>query len=311
MALRKADGSGATAKPEVSTEEINDKMAEATETGADEPQQYDESMEAAQPELNSKPAAPAQKKEEAKKEEAKPEEAKVAIRQDTSLSTDVRDLTSLIALKNNIDPSEFGYGDIPRIVASNGLIFGPEKVKLGSYIDVQVLSYSERFMASPGSDDDAAKSLVRASYDGKTLAHGGTDNGRDIDEYIDSLRKGFKYIDDEGKEKTVPPYPKAAKKEYFDVFCLLIGAEKADVAEDLAMEGMLNISLSPQSKGKFSAYAKQLVLTVKRGLIAPEKAWIVRFKATVKSANGKDFTLLVPFAPPKEVSDKAEIISLG
>ena len=177
------------------------------------------------------------------------------------------------------------------------MIYGPDKMKLGTWIDVQVLSHSSRWMISPGSDDDDASSLVRASYDGETILHNGEDNGKAIDEYLKELKEAG--------------YDKAVVKEYADIFCLLIGAENTDNGTLLAQEGMLNISLSPMSKGKFNAYAKQLKLTVMRGAIAAEKAQIVRFKTSLKSANNRDFTLLVPTTPPREVSDAAFLVDLS
>jgi hypothetical protein len=174
------------------------------------------------------------------------------------------------------------------------MIFGPDKMRLGTFIDVQLLSYSSRWMVSPGSDDEEARENVRASYDGQTISHSGEDDGMPIEDYLDRLREKF---------------PKAAVKEYIDVFCLMVNADERMSGELLKQEGILNISLSPRSKGKFLAYVKQIKLTVMRGLIAPEKATIVRFKTQVKTGD-RDFTILVPSAPPRDISDVAEVIEL-
>jgi len=258
--------------------------------------------ETAAPKEDTAPAEPEKGEEEpaAPKEKAEPKEkaAPPATRkpQQAGALATAKDTASLVALKDQIDPTEFGYGDVPRIVANNNMIYGPDKMKLGTWIDVQVLSHSQRWMVSPGSDDDEAASLVRASYDGETILHNGEDNGKLVADYIEELKEAG--------------YDKAAVKEYLDIFCLLLDAENHDNAELLAQEGMLNISLSPQSKGKYNAYAKQIKLTVMRGLISPDKTSVVRFKTSLKSANNRDFTLLVPVVPPKEVSDAAVIIGL-
>lgn len=219
----------------------------------------------------------------------------LATRKQAGAMANVTDSVSLVKYEAAIDPTDFGYGDIPRIVANNNMIFGPDKMRLGTYIDVQVLSYTPRWMVSPGSDDDAARELVRASYDGETILHAGEDNGRDLKEYLEELKQSG--------------YPKAALKEYVDVFCLLVNTENQDQGALLQQEGMLNISLSPQSKGKFMAYVKQIKLTVMRGLVAPEKASIVRFKTQLKTGD-RDFTLLVAGVPPREISDAAPVIEL-
>ena len=245
------------------------------------------------------------------KSEAKPAEKKLALRQDAGALATTEEFASLVELKDAMDPADFSYGDLPRIVATQGALVGTDKLNLGTWIDVQVLSFSERVMISPGSDEKTAKEHVRASYDGKTITHSGADNGRDVDEYLQALKDGFMGTDADGKTKQIGPYPKAAKKDYYDIFGLFLAAEKADNGELMAQEGIVDLSMSPQSKGKFNAYAKQLKLTVLRGLISPEKARIVRFTAVPKNSNDRDFTLMVPKAPPREVSDSYEVIDLS
>ncbi len=277
----------------------------APESPAPPPPEEEKAAPAAKPEPEPKAEAKPEPKAEpapATKPEPKADPAPaaatantLAIRKQAGVMANVNDSVSLVKYEAAIDPTDFGYGDIPRIVANNNMIFGPDKMRLGTFIDVQVLSYTPRWMVSPGSDDDAARELVRASYDGKTILHAGEDNGLDVAEYLDAL-----------KEKG---YPKAALKEYIDVFCLLVNAENQNEGMLLQQEGMLNISLSPQSKGKFMAYVKQIKLTVMRGLVAPEKASIVRFKTQLKTGD-RDFTLLVAGVPPREISDAAPVIEL-
>lgn len=253
--------------------------------------------------------AAAAKTKAKKKAPAKPADKQVMTRESTAVSTDVQEIKSIVAIKDALSQDEFEYGDLPRIVANNNMIYGPDRLKLGSFIDVQVLSYSDRITISPGSDEDDAKQFVRVSYDGVTIHHAGDDHGRDVEEYIGWLKTSDTYYV-EGEEKSKDLFPRAARKPYIDVFCFLIDGENEDNVEELSIEGIVQVSLSPMSKGKFNAYAKQLILTVKRGLVSPEKSRIVRFRTVVKSSGTRDFTLLVPGASPKEVSDNYEPIDL-
>ena len=173
------------------------------------------------------------------------------------------------------------WGVLPRLVATQGQLRDGDKNRYGEHVIFSLLSYRDYWVVSPGDDSQEAKEYVRYSDDGVTL----TDDGRDVNEYLNELR-------------VVHGYEKAAKKQYTSLIGIL---EEADAPKEKAEDNigqMVEVSLSPQSRKSFQAYLLQRTVQVARGSASAEGADRLKLVAEAKSANGKDFTLVKVTAAP-------------
>lgn len=182
--------------------------------------------------------------------------------------------TILADIENALPAVEFGV--LPRLVGSNGQVMDGDKKLFGDSIKLTLVSWNKNFVISPGDDSDEAKALVRYSRDGVTI----DDTGESVVEYLKNLRE-------------VEQYPDANVKEY----CELVGIlnEAAKPCEHVG--GMVQISLSPQSRKSFEGYRLQQSVKVRLGQAAPEGQENIVIRAEVKSMGNNTFTLL-------KVSDK-------
>lgn len=179
-------------------------------------------------------------------------------------SNGLPDMPSLASLENALDPVDFG-NLFPRVVGSNGAVVLNGKKSLGEYIDVQVLSTSDRWMVTPDAEqsDKKAKKLCRASYDGKTIP--GWDGGDPID------------IEDWKKEIEDAGYAVNPVGKYKDIFCSVFNADKnADIAEEA---GIVQVSVSPSAVKGLRAFIMQTKLKVARGQMLKSHQNCIRIKA--------------------------------
>lgn len=167
------------------------------------------------------------------------------------------------------------FGVLPRLVGTNGLILDADKLPLGDEIKIQLVSWNHEWVLSPNDKDPEAKDLVRFSKDGLTVS----DTGQSCTEYIDFLVK-------EG-------YEKAGMKQYVQLIGILMEAKKPTAH----LDGMVVISLSPQSRKLFEGFGIQQGVRVRMGKVAAEGQDVVIVRAVVKSKGSDTFTLL-------QVSDK-------
>jgi hypothetical protein len=207
-------------------------------------------------------AAPSQEQVDAA---AKATGTALAAAKSTAVAVTGKVVTALAEYKDQIPRLDFGV--LPRLVGSNGNLMDPDKKLLGSKIKLQLVSFNDEFVVSPGDDSDEAKEAVRYSADGKVLD--GT--GESVDEYLKQLRE-------------VDGYEKAAVKQYCHLVGILLEAEK-DPSN--LVNQMVLVSLSPQSRNSFEGHKLQLAVKLRlaqvNGTQAPTGLDILTITAEVKT----------------------------
>jgi hypothetical protein len=215
---------------------------------------------------------------------AAPEAAKAAQRQlvaasSQALASPLKSVqTTLEGLKDVIGGSDLeamGIGVFPRItVGLDG--FSIDKSKdLGKQIKVEVLSWNYVWLVTTGEQNDSeANKLIRTSYDGVNLKNG---EGL-VTDYVAHLKS--------------EEYDKATCKQYVEIYAnLLSSEEKGDV--DPENQAIHQISVSPQSVGKWAAYQLEtkmrklkgiadsniVVLNAEKKILGPNKFGIINFAA--------------------------------
>lgn len=163
------------------------------------------------------------------------------------------------------------FGVLPRLVGSNGNIMDKDSRVLGAAVELQLVSWNDTFVVSPGTDNDEADELVRYSRDGKTIE--GT--GESVDAYLKKLRE-------------VDGYDKANVKHYVELIGILTAADKPSDH----VGNMVQVSLSPQSRKTWDGYQLQESVKVAQGRRSAEGIDQIVVRAEVKTVNGKTFTLL-------------------
>ncbi len=190
-------------------------------------------------------------------------------------------------LKNAMDPELYG-SCFPRIVGSNGNLIC-DKLILGTFIDVQVLSFSDRWMIVPVSDpkDKEARKFCRASYDGKTIPDRDGGQSMLIEEYTEEMSRFYKEF-------------KISK--YMDVFAVIFNADKNKEAGERL--GTVQISVSPTAIKPFLAYLAQCRMNVGRGLFLPSHSNFMRIEADLVTGDKDNWTVLKPsYVPIDEVKN--------
>lgn len=129
----------------------------------------------------------------------------------------------------------FGPGAFPKITADlGGAVM--DKEELGKSFVIALVSYNDRWLITPGSDDDEAKEFLKTSYDGTTI----DDLNETAQEYVARLKS------EEG-------FSKASIRRYVDLWGILQSTElKGVLPED--DQNMVHIQLSPQSVAKWAAF---------------------------------------------------------
>jgi hypothetical protein len=183
---------------------------------------------------------------------------------------------ALTSLENAYDPEEFG-NVFPRLVGANGAIcVSGDTLNFGEFIDVQVLSHSDRWMVTPDADakDKQAKKFCRASYDGKTIPDRDGGPSVTIEDYIASV-DGYEFN----------PVSK-----YKDIFALVFNSHKN--AEEAAEKGIVQISVSPSVLKDLRAFMMQTKLAVMTKRMLPSHQNCLRIRAEAKSNDNGNYTVL-------------------
>ena len=202
--------------------------------------------------------------QESRPEETEPQEApkeapnetptkEVAVKESSEVVIHTTDMPSIESLKDSLDARDFG-NLFPRIVGSNSMLIckkGTEQKSLGTFIDVQVISTSARWMVTPKSEpgDKKAQKLCRASYDGKVIPGWDGEPDMPIEEWIQEIKNAG--------------YPPNNVSKYTDIFCSIFNAEKeAKYAEEV---GIVQVSVSPTAVKTLRAFTIQTPLMIARG----------------------------------------------
>lgn len=191
---------------------------------------------------------------------------------------------SIASLRNALDPEVYG-NSFPRLVGSNGSLIN-EQLILGGWIDIQVVSYSDRWMITPVADpkDTEARKYCRASYDGENIPDRDGGEPTPITDYTSDFPGGYK------EWKT---------SKYMDIFGVIFGSEKNTPAG--AKLGMVQISFSPTALKKLNAFIVQSRMNVSRGLLLKSHANFMRIAAEIIIGKTNTWTVLNPDFVPAEV----------
>lgn len=177
--------------------------------------------------------------------------------------------------ENVFDPGSLDFNTFPRVTVGLDGFSDDTGRDLGKTIKIEVMSYNARFVASPGTDDEAAKKLVRYSLDGKTIDSSGDDNGMSVHEYIREL-------------KEVHGMKDAALKEYQAIYGFLTYANDADIApEDFEI---IALQVPPQSRALFTRHQMTHGIKVQRGTVQPSD--IVVCRQSKQKGGNKTFALI-------------------
>lgn len=143
---------------------------------------------------------------------------------------------ALQEFENSIDTDSvrgLGVGSLPKVIVSRaGFELNDETI--GNTVDIEMLSYNNRYVITPGEDGDAATSAIRISYDMQTVEN----EACTPHEYLEQLREdGF---------------TKASIKTYIDIWAILVAKDGVEIPED--ERPMVQVQLSPQTVKSFKAY---------------------------------------------------------
>ena len=189
----------------------------------------------------------------------------------TPSSEDIKAVTSL---KN---AHEVQYDSLTNITATQGRFADRDSnTNMGSEIVFELLSYQDQTVVTPN-DNAAPKDLVRYSADGVTCS-----DGTPCVQHLADLKE--------------LGYTKARINSRYILVGSVNTAEKTDKFDGQLMQ----IDLSPKSKGQFDRYLIQSAFDLSRGKITGEQAKVLTLTAEVAyNADKKDYTL-VKFATYKE-----------
>lgn len=165
------------------------------------------------------------------------------------------------------------YDTLRSLKLSNGNIVDNQTNKpLGDTVGLELLSYQDQWVISPGVDGDDGKEYVRYSDDGVT-----TSKGEDCKEYLERMVNG--------------PFPEAkmSKRTVIAGSLFDIGTKGAkDLAE--LQDELVQISLAPTSKAGFDRYMMGQAFKIGKKLISAAGATRIRITAEPVSRNKKDWT---------------------
>lgn len=161
------------------------------------------------------------------------------------------------------------YNTLAQLMATNGNFMAKEDgAMLGDKIVLQLMSFQDNWVVSPGSDTDEAKKLVRYSNDGIN-----TKDGEDIAQYIADLKAA------------------GYNKAYLSKRVIIVGA-LVDAGKLPAMvDTLVQIDVAPNSKALFDRYTIQSAFDVGRGKVTKEQAGKIQLTAKVtKNGAGQIYT---------------------
>jgi hypothetical protein len=205
-------------------------------------------------------------------EEAKPSASReVATPTGTQVAKARPMINPLEPLKNAF-PVE--WDTLRNLVITNGNVMDKTTSKaLGDTIGLELLSFQDQWVVSPGVDGDEAKEFVRYSDDGVT-----TTQGEDMKEYLAHL-KASGYEEAKISERMV------ICGSVFD-----IGVKGAKDLKEL-QDALVQISLPPTSKATFKRYQMDQAFKIGKGFIEAKGAERVRIECDVVTKGQMSWTV--------------------
>jgi len=164
------------------------------------------------------------------------------------------------------DAVEIEFGEIPKLVGSNGQIMDKDDRQLGDTVTVQIVSWSSNFVVSPGIDS-APKEVVKYSRDGISV----NESGEAVAACLAKMQE---------------TYPTAKVKEYTSLAGILIESGK----ESPHKGNLVEVSLSPTSRKLFSGFRKQQTMKIRMGLTPV--SYVLKLSTAIKSKGSDKYTVI-------------------
>ena len=198
-----------------------------------------------------------------------------------------RALTSATVMKQNVlsglkDAFHISFDAVPRVKAEQGdlLLVDPE-VSLGTHVVLEVVSYQDRWVASPG-DNKAPIELVKFSDNEHTA-----DDGTNLDEHVRNLH-------DMG-------YSKAKKQQRLVVVGELIAVKSTEESAQDLIGSLVQIDLPDSGRRSFQGHMLQVSFKVAKGRLASDQAAKMQFTATKeRSKQGDAYTKITVSLPAEK-----------
>lgn len=158
-------------------------------------------------------------------------------------------------------------------ITNGNMVDNQTNKPLGDTVGLELLSYQDQWVVSPGVDGDEGKEHVRYSHDGVT-----TSKGDDVKTYLAQL--------------LASGYPKAAvSKRTVIAGSLFDIGEKGRKALPELQDSLVQISLAPTTKSSFDRYTMDQAFKIGKGLIAADGAVRVKIECVPASKGDKDWTI--------------------
>lgn len=183
-------------------------------------------------------------------------------------------INPLEALKDRIPVA---YGSVKAIMVTNGNVALKDgKELLGPYVGLEILSWQDQWVCSPGgeSNDEESLQYLKFSDDGKIERESGEPLANFVQLAIDAGYEKAKIV-----HRTILVgglvYPGKDKK----------GNLMTELENEVVM-----IDLAPLSRANFLGYQASAAYKVNKGLITAEQATVVKLSAKVKSKGSNNWT---------------------
>jgi hypothetical protein len=185
------------------------------------------------------------------------------------------------------DGPPYAFNTFPRFSGSQGVLTTQDgKQVLGDSCVIELMSFNDLYMVSPGEKSKESTEYVKYSNDGVTI----NETGESLAEYLAELRQDF---------------PKAAKKQYTSLWGVVLKVGAKSNCKDSILGKIVEISLAPTSRPSLTAAESQLQLDIRRGHARLDLANILTVTCEAAVSQGNQYTKLVVSGTP---DDEAEAL---
>lgn len=179
---------------------------------------------------------------------------------------------------NQIDPASLDFDTFRRITVGLGGFSDEAKTKVGARLKVELMSYNDRFVVSPGVKNTEADEKVKFSLDGVHL----DDGSGLVADYLKEL-------------KEVDGYDEASVKKYLNIYGFLVATSKTEDSEfvEIAPEDreIVSIQVPPRSYAKFTRLQLEMGVKVAQGIVPATNVIEIGFKSVAgKSTEYAEYT---------------------
>lgn len=158
---------------------------------------------------------------------------------------------------------------------TNGNVLDNQSGKtLGDVVGLELLSFQDQWVISPGVDGDEAKEHVRYSNDGVT-----TTDGEDCNDYLAQLKAADF------------PEAKMSKRTVICGSLFDIGDKGRKECKDI-QDSLVQLSLAPTSKASFDRYMMDQAFKIGKDIIAPEGAERLKLECNVVTKGKNSWTVV-------------------